>query len=67
MEKGVTPTPGRCAATDEQAVQRRVFKITSEGQLGEVFWLRVYSGSLKAGDTCSTRALAAAEKVSACW
>jgi len=29
----------------------RVFKISTEGQLGDLFWMRVYSGTLHSGDT----------------
>lgn len=42
----------------------RVFKVTSEGQLGEIYWLRVYSGTIKPGDTVFNASSNNSEKIS---
>lgn len=66
-EKGTTPDGKEDSRPLSEAAPfaARVFKITSEGQLGEVFWLRIYSGSIKPGDTVFNPRTGEAEKVSA--
>ena len=42
----------------------RIFKMSSEGQLGEVYWMRVFSGVLKPGDTVQNTGRNETEKIS---
>jgi elongation factor G len=42
----------------------RVFKIAIEGQLGEVFWMRVYSGKIRPGESVYNMRSGDLEKVS---
>jgi len=42
----------------------RVFKVTNEGQLGDVIWLRVYSGILRPGETVFNARSSEQEKIS---
>jgi len=67
VEKGVTPDGREDARplSEEAPFSARVFKITSEGQLGEVYWLRIYSGGIKPGDTVFNPRTGESEKVSA--
>ncbi|MDQ3024280.1 MAG: elongation factor G [bacterium] len=67
VEVGATPdgkTDSR-PLSEEAPFSARVFKITSEGQLGEVYWMRIYSGTLKPGDLVYNPRTSEAEKVSA--
>ncbi len=36
---------------EDSPMTARVFKVTSEGQVGDVYWMRIWSGKLKNGDT----------------
>jgi elongation factor G len=42
----------------------RIFKISQEGQLGEVFWMRIFSGTLKPGEAVFNANSGEMEKVS---
>ena len=42
----------------------RVFKVVNEGQLGEIFWMRIYSGTIKPGDTVHNASTNESEKLS---
>jgi elongation factor G len=66
-EKGSTPDGKEDSRPLSEAAPfaARVFKITSEGQLGEVFWLRIYSGTIKPGDSVFNPRTGEVEKVSA--
>lgn len=41
----------------------RVFKVSAEGQLGELFWIRLYSGILRPGDSVYNSSSREAEKI----
>jgi len=49
--------------TAEAAPCARVFKISTEGQLGELFWMRLYSGTIRPGDTLYNAVTSEGEKV----
>ena len=42
----------------------RIFKVSSEGQLGELFWMRVYSGTIRPGDNVFNSSANESEKLS---
>lgn len=53
-ERQLTADAGICA---------RVFKISTEGQLGELFWSRLYSGTIRPGDTLYNANASESEKI----
>jgi elongation factor G len=36
---------------EDAPLTARVFKVSNEGQVGDVYWMRIWSGKLKSGDT----------------
>ena len=48
---------------DDAPLTARVFKVTSEGQVGDVFWMRIWSGKLKSGDTVLNSSADEQEKI----
>jgi elongation factor G len=48
---------------DDAPLCARVFKISTEGQLGDLYWMRVYSGMLRSGDTPYNPAASESEKI----
>lgn len=51
------------ALADDAPFCARIFKISTEGQLGDLFWMRVYSGTLHSGDTPYNPRAAESEKI----
>jgi len=51
--------------TEDAPFCARVFKLSMEGQLGEVFWMRVYSGKVRPGDAIYNPRSSDVEKFSA--
>ena len=49
--------------SEEAPFCARVFKISTEGQLGDLFWMRVYSGTLHSGDTPYNPRVSDSEKI----
>ncbi|MCB1220312.1 MAG: elongation factor G [Planctomycetales bacterium] len=49
--------------SEDAPLTARVFKVTSEGQVGDVFWMRVWSGKLKNGDTVLNSSTDEQEKI----
>jgi elongation factor G len=64
--EGVKPSgdPDTRPASESAPCAAQVFKITSEGQLGEVYWMRLYSGTLKPGDMVLNPRTGEVEKIS---
>ncbi len=50
--------------SDAAPFSAQIFKLTLEGQLGEVLWMRVLSGSIKPGDTVYNPRTGEQEKIS---
>lgn len=50
--------------SEDAPFSARVFKITSEGQLGDVVWFRVYSGVVRPGDSVFNPRTSENEKIS---
>ncbi len=50
--------------SEEAPACARVFKVASEGQLGEIFWLRLFSGTIRPGETVMNANSKESEKLS---
>ncbi len=64
--KGEKPGGGEesRALAEDAPFCARVFKVSSEGQLGELFWMRVYSGVMRPGESVYNANLSESEKLS---
>lgn len=62
---GSKPSGGEDArpCSEDAPLCGRVFKVSAEGQLGELFWVRLYSGVLRPGDTIYNSSSREAEKI----
>lgn len=48
---------------EDAPLAARVFKVTNEGQVGDVYWMRIWSGKLKSGDTVLNSSSEELEKI----
>lgn len=64
--KGTTPDgeEDSRAISEDSPFAGQVFKVSSEGQLGEIYWTRVYTGVLRPGDTVLNSSVSETEKIS---